>query len=141
MKKIQIFLLIIIVTLLTSIVFAQSKAVAVFDENKSMKSVEALIQSENINNDECKRLTTIGKVFDVSFNIDGKILHFRLATKYKGKLVKLYFYLPSEAYSRLRKTESNKLTTLIKKGNRIKLIHYSCGTKATSDEVDSIFRL
>ncbi len=121
--------------------FAQSKAIAVFDENKNMRPVESLIPPENINGDECKRLVATGSIFDVSFDVEEKIIFFRLATKYKGKSAKLYFCLPSEAYSRLRKDEATKLTTLIKKGNKIKLIHFSCGLKATSDEVDSIYLL
>ena len=141
MDRMRLFLLTVGLLFFTSTGFAQSKAIAVFDENKNMRSVESLISPENINSDECKRLTATGIVFDVSFDVEEKIIFFRLTTKYKGKWTKLYFYLPSEAYSRLRKDEAKKLTTLIKKGNKIKLIHFSCGLKATSDEVDSIFRL
>jgi hypothetical protein len=135
----QILLLTFLVLISFSAVKAQTNPIVFFDENKNMMSVQLL--NEPTDMFDCLRRTYTGTISNVGFDVDGKIVFLGLKTIYKKKLENLYFYLPDEAYSRLKEKEANKLTTLVKKNNRVKLVTYTCGEKATATFVDSIARL
>lgn len=133
------FFILFLILLFGGVASAQSNAIVVFDERTNMRSVELLNSPNKIS--DCKADKANGIITDVEFDIESKITGLRLKSKYRKRVLILYFWFPEEAYLRLKEKESTKLTSLIKKSNRVSISFYTCGSKAQADFVDSIFRL
>ena len=83
---------------------SRSTAIAVFDEQGSMRSVEFLNPPNQVS--DCKGSRVSGTIRDVEFDAAGRITGLRLKAAFNRKPLTLYLWFPEEAYVRLKATDS-----------------------------------
>ena len=107
------------------------KSYARYDANGNMTSVVSLFDLATT--DDCKKEKTYsGIITSVEFNNKREIESFSIRVQTKGKKSWLLRYdFPPDPYEgELEPLDCEKLPTLIRKGNRVRVESYACGLKA-----------